>query len=217
MHERLSLHHARIARGIDLATIAAATALSPSVVSRIDEGRFGELPPGLYARAYVRAFAEAVGVPADVALADLAALLPAAPDPLPGLRELAPPSPFESFKAFMATQTGPLTAVHGLSVRRVAASMIDAALLLAIGAVMITLASWTCGVELRLLLEEAGAALALMFSVPVGLYFILLEAVGHRTVGAALCGTAKPTRTVFRITRAQWMFTPDRPRRCTSA
>lgn len=207
MDERLALHHARIAKGIDLAVIAAETALSPSVVSRIDEGRFGDLPPGLYARAYVRAFAEAVGVPAEAALAEVAPFLPAAPDPLPGLRELAPPSAFESFKAFIATQTGPMNAISGVGGRRLAASIIDAVLLLSIGAVMLALASWTCGVEQRVLLEEAGAPLALLFSVPVGLYFILLDAVGHRTVGAAVCGTAVRTRIVFRIVT----FSPARP------
>jgi cytoskeletal protein RodZ len=72
----MSLHRARLARGLDLDDVAAATRLSPAVVRKIDEGRFHELPSGLYARAYVRAFAAAVDLPPEETLRGLQPLLP---------------------------------------------------------------------------------------------------------------------------------------------
>jgi hypothetical protein len=42
--------------------IADRTKLSPRVVAAIDDGRIDQLPAGLYARAYLRTYAQAVGV-----------------------------------------------------------------------------------------------------------------------------------------------------------
>ena len=84
MDTRWNLHRARLSKGIGLDRISAITALSPSIVRRIDEGRFDELPGGLYARSYVRTFAEAVGISPEAALKDVELLLPGAPDPEAG-------------------------------------------------------------------------------------------------------------------------------------
>ena len=70
--------------------------MSPAIVRKIDEGRFGELPPGLYARSYVRSFASAVGLDPAEALKEVEHLLPGAPDPLPVMRELKGPHGYES-------------------------------------------------------------------------------------------------------------------------
>lgn len=83
------LHRGRVERGIDLGQVAARTFLSPQVVQNIDDGRFDALPPGLYARSYVRAFASAVGLDPDEVLRELEAALPRVDDPLPVLREIA--------------------------------------------------------------------------------------------------------------------------------
>ena len=82
------LHRGRLERGLSIADIAASTRLPPSMVTKIDEGRFEELPAGVYARGYVRAFAAAVGVDPARVLRDLDGLLPEAPDPFPLLREI---------------------------------------------------------------------------------------------------------------------------------
>lgn len=81
------LHRARIDRGIDLSDLATRTRLSPHVLKKIDEGRFADLPAGVYARAYVRAFAAAVGLEPSEAVQELGDVLPPAENPLEGLRE----------------------------------------------------------------------------------------------------------------------------------
>ncbi len=83
------LRRARLERGIDLMELAARTRLSPRVVQQIDEGRFAELPGGLYARAYVRAFASEVGLDPRHVLLELEPVLPTVDDPIEGLRDAA--------------------------------------------------------------------------------------------------------------------------------
>jgi hypothetical protein len=83
------LHRARISRGISLARIATITCLSPRIVQQLDEGRFVELPGGVYARSYVRAFASAVGLDPEVMVAELVDSLPPAADPITLLRQNA--------------------------------------------------------------------------------------------------------------------------------
>ena len=55
----------------------------------LDEGRFAELPGGLYARGYVRAYAVAVGLDPDRAVDELSPQLPIAEDPIPRMLAIA--------------------------------------------------------------------------------------------------------------------------------
>jgi hypothetical protein len=87
---RKYLYHARISSRLSLQQIGIRTALSPSVLRNLDEGRFELLPSGVYARSYVRTFAAAVGLDPEGALAELEHLLPGAPDPLPALNARRP-------------------------------------------------------------------------------------------------------------------------------
>jgi hypothetical protein len=88
--QRRYLYHARISSRLSLQQIGIRTALSPSVLRNLDEGRFELLPSGVYARSYVRTFAAAVGLDPEAALAELEHLLPGAPDPLPALNARRP-------------------------------------------------------------------------------------------------------------------------------
>ena len=88
------LRRARLARGLSLETIASETRLAPHITEKIDAGRFAELPPGVYARAYVRAVARVVGLDPERVVAELRDELPEPADPLPLLRELARESGF---------------------------------------------------------------------------------------------------------------------------
>lgn len=85
MDPRRHLYHARINSHLSLQQIAVRTALSPSVLRNLDEGRFELLPSGVYARSYVRAFAVAVGLEPEATLSEVEHLLPGAPDPIPAL------------------------------------------------------------------------------------------------------------------------------------
>jgi cytoskeletal protein RodZ len=93
MDARTRLNEARLAKRLTLAELSARTALSSAVLEKIDAGRFEELPAGVYARSYVRAFAVEVGLDPGGTLSTLEALLPVAHDPFPALQETlaAPP------------------------------------------------------------------------------------------------------------------------------
>lgn len=104
MDHRRYLYHARINSRLSLQQIGIRTALSPSVLRNLDEGRYELLPSGVYARSYVRTFAAAVGLDPAVALAEVEHLLPCAPDPLPALtaRRYAPEWPIQFFSQLRA-------------------------------------------------------------------------------------------------------------------
>ena len=181
------LHRARIQRGIDLTDLAARTRLSPRVVQRIDEGRFAELPAGVYARAYVRAFASEVGLDPGQVLQELEAVLPPVEDPLDGLREAARQS--ERSRTWM----------RGLA-SRLGAAIADAVLLLAIDALFVQLVALVCAVPMATLIAEAPAAIAVLCAVPLALYFLIFAGVGGRTPGACVFGLpAAATPTPLRL------------------
>jgi hypothetical protein len=163
-------------------------------VRKLDEGRFDEVPGGLYARSYIRAFAAAVGLSPAETLAALEVLLPPAPDPIPLLNELAPPSQMDAFKTFMKGQ-GLSWKPAGLTLRNVAATLLDAGVLMCIGTALVAVAAWSCGVSWLVLLEQANVELAVLFSVPVLLYVMLFERVAGQTPGQAICaGRVSPVR-----------------------
>ena len=83
LHERLKL--ARERRGMSLATIARQWGIREQNLLLIEQDRFEELPTGLYGRAAVRAYASAVGLPADEALIEVIDRLRTPEDPLDGL------------------------------------------------------------------------------------------------------------------------------------
>src|SRR5688500_8519841 len=154
----VDLHRARVASGLSIEDLLSRTALSRGVIQKIDEGRFAELPPGLYARSYVKTFAAEVGVEPDEALANLEPLLPGAPKPLPAMREIKVES------------EGTL---H-LPLARISAATFDAILLIvAVIAPVLLLAAWSSGVDVRTLLADAGGPIGAFCALPVSLYFVV--------------------------------------------
>lgn len=172
------LHRARLARRLDLTEMAARTALSPAVLKKIDEGRFGELPAGLYARSYVRSFAAEVGLDPTSAVRDLEDLLPHAPDPMPALQEIARAT---------SPELWPMA--------RCAAVATDAMILFAINSTLMTLVSVCSGIPVEFMLKDTAPALTSIFSVPVLAYFVVFAGIGGRTPGASLWQVPPPPRT----------------------
>lgn len=185
MDVRTDLHQARLARGLTLEQLSARTALSPAVLAKIDSGRFDELPAGVYARAYIRAFAVEVGADPGGTVAALEAVLPAAPDPLPVLREL---------------RTAHESTLH-LQLARGSAAALDALLLLLIVVLpVLLLASWSSGVEVQILLANAGGPLGAFCALPVALYFVVFDGIGGATPGCRGFGLLGPgTRTPLKL------------------
>lgn len=181
MDVQVDLHRARLDSGLSLEDLLGRTALSLGVLKKIDEGRFAELPPGLYARSYVKKFAVEVGVEPELALANLEPILPAAPNPVPVMREERPE---------------PEGTLH-LQLARISAATFDAILLIACVVIpTLLLASWGSGVELPILLADAGGALGAFCALPLALYFVVFDGIagatpGHRVFG--LSGQAPRT------------------------
>ena len=181
------LHRARVQRGIGLSRLAALTMLSPHIVERIDEGRFAELPGGLYARSYIRAFASVVGIDPDNVVRELADRLPPAEDPFVTLREIArssdPPWMLSlhdcarSVSKWVATHREGRTALT----RRTMAATIDALVLLIFQAFLIQVTAWTCGVHPQALLAFASGPLSVVWGILVIVYFVMLGGIGGRT------------------------------------
>jgi len=89
---------ARMARGEQLETLAERTGVRLPQLVAIEEGRFADLPQGIYARAAIRSYAIAYGLDPDGILAECKALLPQAADPIQtiarmrGVRQAAEPA-----------------------------------------------------------------------------------------------------------------------------
>lgn len=85
-HERL--RRARQARGEQIQAIARRTGVREHLLRTIDDGRFEELPRGVYGRAAIRAYAAAVGLPPVEVLAECEPLLAPLDDPIAALCRL---------------------------------------------------------------------------------------------------------------------------------
>ena len=177
------LLRARLRRGLSLADIQERTRLSPRVLRVLDEGRFSELPGGLYARGYVRAYAAAVDLDPDRTVEELSAQLPAAHDPLPTMRanaRLGDPAWVAaiedarmSAEAWLETSTAWLRR-HLPTRDLLQGAAIDGTVLVTLQAVLVVLTAWMCGVGVQSLLTTSGAALAVVSGVQVSLYLVLV-------------------------------------------
>jgi hypothetical protein len=132
------LHGARVQQGVSLQDIARSTRLSPRIVKALDSGRFEQLPAGVYARSYVRAFAAAVGLDADAALTTLS-------DQLPQPVELV---------AEVLDQVRPRRARAALA-GLVRDAAVDAALLFGLSLLLTTVVAAYCGLPVRALVRLA--------------------------------------------------------------
>src|SRR5579871_6119464 len=83
LHDQL--RRTRAQHGEDVASLSARTGLRIQHIRAIEEGRLGDLPPGIYGRAAIRTFAAAYALDPEAVLADCEALLPQVEDPLNAL------------------------------------------------------------------------------------------------------------------------------------
>jgi uncharacterized RDD family membrane protein YckC len=171
---------ARRARGLSLEQIARTTRLNLRYVQAIDEGRFAELPSGLYARAYVRAVAKTVELEPE-ALAEMLAALAPPPDPLPALQE---------------AQRSREVPIPMLDDPRVyLAATIDAAVLLGVNTATVAFVAAACGLRLGALVAVTPVPLFVLCATTWALYFVLLGGIQGRTPGQQACGLASPRET----------------------
>ena len=189
------LLRARLRRGLSLTEVGARTRLSPKVLRVLDEGRFGELPGGLYARGYVRAYASAVDLDPDQTVDELSPRLPLAEDPIPRMLAIARTDDphwlitLENARASAeAWVDSRIPRLRALMPARDAlkAIGIDVSVLVVLQAVLMVLTAWMCGVGVQSLLTSAGAALAAAWGLQVAVYLLLASSVRQRRTGIIL-------------------------------
>jgi len=166
------LRQARLAAGLQLSDIAQRTRISPSMLRLIDAGQFHRLPAGIYARSYIRAFAQAVGLDPHEFLASIEHALPAAAD-LTAAAQVRTSAP--------AGRLSP-------ELLRMAAASADAALLSVIYAVVVGATAAVCRLPVSEVLAFGMPATVPVLIVLTGLYFVLFAGVQGRTPGARLAG-----------------------------
>lgn len=183
---RNPLRRARLAARLELSDLAERTRISPGMLRYMDEGAFDRLPPGIYARAWVRSVAEALALdPVEVlhelehALPRTAPLEPEPADVQPGPAQVRPDEVWWG--------SAPPAAADRW--RRAGSAALDGAILTAV-----TLAVWIMTAAaadsdpaaLGPFAAAGIAAIALTVSV---VYFIVFAGIGGRTPGAALMGS----------------------------
>jgi hypothetical protein len=187
------LHRARIRRGLSLSQLTARTLLSPRIVQKIDDGRFAELPGGLYARSYIRTFATAVGLDPEETVLELAEHLPPAQDPFPAMREIARAGDPAWLTAIEDARMNAdrwlearRAALHGMR-DQVRTVLTDAAALVVLLAFMIQLTAWACELPRTEAIEQAGLAVAVVWGLLVAAYFLILGSPARRVRRALVC------------------------------
>ena len=161
----------------------------------LDEGRFSELPGGLSARGYVRAYASAVDLDPDQTVDELSPQLPIALDPIPVLRAIArtdDPDWLITLEDARASAGAWIDAriarvqAHMPTRDALKAAGIDASLLVVLQAALTLLTAWMCGVGVQSLLTTSGVALAAVWGLQVGVYLSLAACVRHWGPGVIL-------------------------------
>jgi len=178
------LRQAREQQGLELRDLEDRTRVRHWMLCAIETGRFGELPGGLYARAVVRSYAEAVGLDPVTVLADVSALLPGVTDPLDALarvhgceREVpnAEPRRVQSI---------------GETTARIAVTVVDSTILAFIDLCVIGSSAWLCDVSIDVLLQFAAPAIVMLSVLIAGLYFLMFGGVTGVTPGMRAVGVA---------------------------
>lgn len=182
-HDRLK--HVRIARGDTLAAVAQQSGVAERMLRAIEDGRFDDLPRGIYARAAIRSYALALGLDAGDVLAACEPLLPSIDDPigamcrLRGVRQSAPRE--------HAAETTAIADVSRPDWRRPAAVALDALLLGAILMVVVGSAAVIARAPVAALGGSA-AAFAFMGVLLGASYFLWLGGMSGATAGERWIG-----------------------------
>jgi len=188
LHERLK--QARERRRISLATIGRQWGVREQNLELIERDRFEDLPTGLYGRAAVRAYATAVGLPADQVLAEVADRLRSPEDPLDGLARVRglTRQPGRTRKESLHM---PATDINlSMTTRAQVANVIDALFLLVVDFLLLELTALVAGVRSTEVLRAAAPAMIALFALIAALYFVLLGGLARTTVGTKIAHTS---------------------------
>ena len=170
----VQLREARLAAGLELSDIEQRTRISPSILRWIDEGQFHRLPAGIYARSYVRAFAQAVGL-------DPAGVVASVEHELPPASDSAPVAALPAGRP-AAARRWPLQWL------RFAAAAVDAAVLSIVYSLVLVATAAVCRRPVGEIVNAALPAVVMMLILLTALYFLVFAGVQGRTPGARVFG-----------------------------
>jgi transcriptional regulator with XRE-family HTH domain len=188
LHERLK--QARERRRISLASIARQWGVREHNLELIERDRFEDLPTGLYGRTAVRAYATAVGLPADQVLGEIADRLRSPEDPLDGLARVRgltrqPERTLKEILHMPSTDISLSTTTRGQ-----VANVVDALFLLLVDFLLLELTALVAGVRSTEVLRAAAPAMIALFALIAALYFVLLGGLARTTVGTKIAHTS---------------------------
>lgn len=188
LHERLRL--ARERRGMSLAEIARQWGVREQNLGLIEQDRFEELPTGLYGRTAVRAYATAVGLPADEVLAEVLDRLRTLEDPLDGLARVRglTRQPERTIREILHVPTPEVSLSS--STRAHVANALDGIVLLGVDFLVLELTAAVAGVRATDVLRVAAPSMLALFALVAALYFVLLGGLARATVGSRIAHTS---------------------------
>lgn len=178
------LRQARLAAGEELPALARRTGVRVENLRAIEDGRFADLPPGIYGRAAIKSFAGAFGFDGAAMLAACEPLLTPLDEPIAalararGLRVRAietPPAADERIPHDV--DAAPFEGWRPLAAAAIDACVIGAMLVLVVAAAMTLLIVPVSA------LRDAGGAFALMGVLLAAAYYLCFGGVGGATVG----------------------------------
>ena len=202
------LRRMRMAKGLSLSEISGRTRIGVAHLRAIEEGNLKGLPPGFYTRAFVRAYADAIGLDADVVLGILADELPApqaasAPHPASGhgapsstgAGELIPDARMQVLKQLLERHNRTVAVeparerTRGFSAgapRRLLAATFDGVMLATLYLVILAVTAMACGVTIDVLIRGEGAVVFVVLALITVLYVVLMGGIAGSTIGAML-------------------------------
>ena len=200
LHELLRL--ARERRGLSLATIGRQWGVREQNLELIERDRFEELPTGLYGRSAVRAYATAVGIPADEALAQVVDRLRTPEDPLDGLARVRglTRQPERTLKDILHVASPEVTLSE--SSRAHVATAVDGVVLLGLDFALLELTAAVAGVR--------APSMIALFALIAALYFVLLGGLARATVGSRVAHTSVDPAMVEGVVRMLRLRESDR-------
>jgi transcriptional regulator with XRE-family HTH domain len=189
VHERL--RQSRVARGETLAIVAERAGVREGLLQAIEEGRFADLPRGIYGRSAIKSFAAALGLDAAQVLKECDAFLAPTDDPIDALARLrgvrtaaktaAPPGP----APVQPAQWGESPAVW----RPLAAAAIDGGIIMAMLLFLVAATMTFCGAPLSAF-RGAASAFGVMGVLLAGCYFVWFAGIAGATLGERAMGIA---------------------------
>jgi Helix-turn-helix domain len=198
-HEQI--REARLARGEDVESVARRAGVRPELLRAVEDGRFGDLPPGVYARSAVRACAAALGLPTDEIVAACESMLPEVEDQVAALARLrgvrpapARPAPAADLAPSVPAPAPapPAAAVEESIWRTIGAAAVDAAVVAFLTLAAIALTAVACGGAPAAWGRAAAPAFALLGTILAVHYFVLFGGVAGATAGDVICGAKGP-------------------------